>query len=165
MRETIQQRKDELISDLISARQAVTAEITGLAEGQLDEPCIGIWCVKDLLAHLIGWDYTNLQAVQEILAGQRPAFFQYYDKDWRGYNARLVALYRKEPFDKLLWDAETSQQELVDFLRSLPAKDLLRGKSPHEQGRTVTIRTLLKSEANDERKHAEQVRAFFASAA
>lgn len=157
-----EKRKEEIISDLTSARQSVLAEMALLTEGQLNEPCVGIWCVKDVLAHLIGWDYTNLQAVQEILAGQRPTFFQYYDKDWRSFNAHLVAIYRKEPFGEHIKEAETSHQQLVGFLQSLPAEKLVNGKSPREQGRTITIRNLLKSEAADERKHAEKIHAFFA---
>ena len=61
-----------------------------------DQVLLGIWTIKDLLAHLIGWDFTNLQAIQQILAGQYPTFFKYYDKDWQSYNARLVLEYRVE---------------------------------------------------------------------
>jgi hypothetical protein len=161
MAKTISNHKEEIISDLIMARQAVISEIKALPAERLDEPCIGFWCLKDLLAHLIGWDFTNMQAVQEILSGQRPTFFQYFDKDWQSYNARLVADYRKEPFDALLADAENSHRQLVTFLQSLSASELVNGKSSPEQGRTVTIRTLLRSEAADERKHAEEIHAFF----
>ena len=161
MSRSLEQHKQQLITDLISARQSIFAEILSLPEERLDEPCTGRWCAKDLLAHLIGWDYTNLQAVQEILAGQRPTFFRYYDQDWQSYNAHLVATYRKEPFQELRKDAETSHTRLVAFLQSLSAEEVVNRKSPPEQGRAVTIRNLLKSEASDERKHAEQLHAFF----
>ena len=164
MAKTISDHKEEIISDLIRARQAITSEIKALPAERIEEPCVGFWCLKDLLAHLIGWDFTNLQAVEEILGRQRPTFFQYYDKDWQSYNARLVAAYRKEPFDALLADAKNSHHQLVTFLQSLSASELVNGKSPPEQGRTVTIRTLLRSEAGDERKHAGQIHAFLYSA-
>lgn len=162
MSKSLDQHKKQLITDLISARQAIFAEITTLPEERLDQPCIGIWCVKDLLAHLIGWDYTNIQSVQEILAGQRPTFFRYYDQDWRSYNAHLVETYRKEAFQELCKDAEISHTRLVILLQSLSAEEVVNGKSPPEQGRTITIRNLLKSETSDERKHAEQLHAIFA---
>src|SRR5512139_3557060 len=98
MARTAEQLKEELITDLIAARQCLLAEIKAMPVEKLDDACIGTWCIKDLLAHLIGWDFTNLKAVQEILTGQRPTFFQHYDKDWQSYNARLVAAYRREPF-------------------------------------------------------------------
>lgn len=165
MRRTKEQRKEEIISELISARQAVLSEIITLPEDRLDEPSIGIWCVKDLLAHLIGWDHTNTEAVQQILAGQRPTFFQHYDKDWQAYNAHLVAIYRKGTLHELLADAETSHSQLVELLQSVSADELIKSKSPPEQGRTVTILSLLRAEARDERKHAEQIHTFFAPSA
>lgn len=116
----------------------------------------------DLFAHLVGWDFTNLQAVQEIISGQRPSFFKFYDPDWHSYNARLVETYRKEPFDDLLAEAAASHGQLVMFLQALPAAVILQGKSPKEQGRSVTIRNLLRAEAADERKHCAQLQDFLA---
>jgi hypothetical protein len=149
-----------LIDDLIAVRASLLAAVRELPPDCLDEPCIGTWAVKDLLAHLIGWDETNLQAVKDILAGQRPSFFQYYDPDWRSYNASLVKTYRIEPFQTLLAEAAKSHSHLVEFLQSLPAEAILQGKSPREQGRSVTIRNLLRAEAADERKHCIQVQEF-----
>lgn len=34
--------------------------VAGAAQGKKDEIFLGDWSVKDLLAHLVGWDYTNL---------------------------------------------------------------------------------------------------------
>ncbi len=160
MRKSPSERKDALLNDLVAARESLLAVVRELPPGCLDAPCIGTWSVKDLLAHLIGWDVTNLQAVKEILAGQRPSFFQYYDPDWRSYNARLVGTYRKEPFEALLAESADTHKQLIAFLQSLPANDILLGKSPKEQGRSVTIHNLLRSEAEDERKHCAQVHTF-----
>lgn len=41
------------------ARQACEY-VAGAAQGKKDEIFLGDWSVKDLLAHLVGWDYTNL---------------------------------------------------------------------------------------------------------
>ena len=163
MRKTASEHKQDIIADLVAARENLLAIIRQLPPGCLDIPCIGTLNIKDLVAHLVGWDFTNLQAVQEILAGQRPSFFQYYDTDWRSYNARLVETYRKETFDAMLAEVTVSRQQLITFLYALPAADILQGKSPKEQGRTVTIRYLLHAEAADERKHSVQVDAFRAS--
>jgi hypothetical protein len=160
MRKTPSDDKNVLLADLIAARENLLAVVSSLPPGCQDASCIGTWSVKDLVAHLVGWDLTNLQAVNEILAGQRPSFFQYYDPDWQHFNARLVETYRKEPFDALLSAAADSHQQFLAFLQSLPPDTVLKGKSPKELGRSVTIRNLLLSEAADERKHCEQVLAF-----
>ncbi len=160
MRKTIADRKTELIDELVEARNSLIRAAQLIPEEKCDEVFLGIWCIKDLLAHLIGWDVTNLQAVQEILSGQAPGFFLYYDKDWQSYNAGLVQEYRIEPFEALLAKAEESHAQWIQYLQTLPADDVVNGKSRSPKGRTITIRNLLVTEANDERKHAEQVRAF-----
>ena len=151
-------QKLKLIEDLLSARRDVRETIHSLPPEQRDQPLIGEWSVKDLIAHLIGWDYTNLEAVQEILAGRRPTFFQYYDKDWRSYNAQLVSRYKREPFSDLILAVEASHQELIAFLEACSAEEITQGNARTSSGRTITIRNLLRAEADDERKHALQLR-------
>jgi hypothetical protein len=160
MRKTPADHKNALLADLVTARENLLSVVSSLPPGLQDEACIGTWSAKDLVAHLIGWDFTNLQAVKEILAGQRPSCFQYYDHDWQSYNARLVETYRKEPFESLLAAAADSHRQFLSFLQALPPEAILEGKSPKELGRSVTVRNLLRSEAADEGKHCEQVRAF-----
>jgi hypothetical protein len=161
MRRTVNDHKEDILNELTAARQSILCEINKLSPAQVDEPCIGTWSVKDLIAHLVGWDFTNLQAVQEILAGKRPSFLQHYDRDWQTYNASLVAQYRRESIQEAMTEVEASHAELVGYLLSLPAGDLMDGKSPKELGRPVTIRNLLRSEAGDERKHAADLQAYF----
>jgi len=153
--------RNALLEDLLSARQAVLQVVLDLPTERLDEIFLGEWSVKDLLAHLSGWDVANLQAVQEILAGQYPTFFQYYDKDWRSYNARLVKMYKIEPFNALMAEVESSHQALISLLVTLSPDAIMNGKAKSPRGRTVTIRNLLRAETSDERQHAEQVRAWF----
>lgn len=160
MRRTPAEQKQMIIDDLAAARNTLLAAVRDLPPDSRDATCIGIWTIKELVAHLIGWDFTNLQAVKEILAGQRPSFFQHYDTDWRSYNARLVETYRIEPLEALLESAVASHQQLVAFLQGLPPAVILEGKSPKEQGRVITIRRLLNAEAQDERKHCAQVQAY-----
>jgi hypothetical protein len=117
-----------------------------------DQVFLGEWCLKDLLAHLVGWDYTNRTAVQEILAGQRPGFWAHYDQDWRTYNAMLVARHRREDSGELLASLDESHQALMDCLDSLPA-DVFLQKRP--------IVTLLRAEIKDEQVHAGQIEAFY----
>ncbi len=160
-RKTVSDRKDEFIQELSAARSSILDLVGKIPPQRLDEPFLGIWSMKDLLAHLVGWDVTNMQAIQEILTGKTPSFFRYYDKDWHSYNGMLVEKYRIEPFSALLAEVDDSHRQLVTFLQSLPPNDLVNGKARSERGQTVTIRNLLQSESKDERDHAGQVRAYF----
>jgi hypothetical protein len=159
-RHSISEKRHHLILDLASVRQDLLQTVSAVPLERLDTHFLGEWSVKDLIAHLIGWDHTNLRAIQEILAGQYPTFFESYDKDWQSYNARLVEKYTLEPFSALLAAVDTSHQQLLTFAESLAPDLVFNCKVKSTTGRTVTIRNLLRAEANDERRHAEQVRAW-----
>jgi len=161
MQKTQEEKKRELIDGLLAARSSILEMVLALSPEQRDVVYLGEWSVKDLLAHLVGWDITNFQAVNQILKGVYPSFFQFYDKDWRSYNARLVAEYKVEPFEALLAELYDSHQQLIACLEALPASDLLNRKVLRANGRSVTIRNLLKAEATDESQHALQLREFF----
>jgi hypothetical protein len=162
MPKMVDYQKDALIAGLSEARQKILASILKLSPEQKNEAFLGDWTVKDLVAHLIGWDVTNLEAVQEIMKGQYPSFFKFYDKDWHSYNDRLVQKYKKERLEDLLVDVNSSHRQLIHFLEAIPPNEMLNGKAKSEKGRTISIRFLLSSEAGDERQHAEQVLAFAA---
>jgi hypothetical protein len=146
-----QAEKDALIGGLVKARAKILAAVGWLSRADQDEVFLGVWSVKDLLAHLVGWDHTNLSAVQEILAGQKPSFWAHYDRDWQSYNAQLVAEYKREDFSELVVAVEASHRQLIDFLQTVPADEYVKKKK---------IATLLRAEARDEEEHHRQVEVF-----
>ena len=155
------EHKNLLISGLVTARKSVIQAIQLVPLDRVEEAFLGFWLVKDLLAHLEGWDYTNLQAIQEILAGKPPTFFQFSDRDWQSYNKTLVQRYRRDSLDEQLASQDRSHHQLLLFLESLLAHELVSGKVKRDNGRTVTIKNLILSETRDELQHAEQIRENF----
>ena len=158
---SMDERARQLIAGLVQARAEVIEAVRAVPPTRVDELFLGTWTIKDLLAHLEGWDFTNMQAVREILAGIPPDFFQYYDKDWHSYNQGLVEKYKREDLGRLMDDIRSSHQQLVNYLETLTAGDLVGGKAMRETGRNVTIQNLLRAEARDEIRHAGQVRDYF----
>jgi hypothetical protein len=146
-----QAEKDAIIRGLVKARQKILDAASLLSPQQQDEVFLGVWSVKDLLAHLAGWDDTNVKAVEEILAGQKPSFWEHYDRDWKSYNARLVVEYKRDDFAELLALVEESHRKLIDFLQTVPAGEYLKKRK---------IRSLLRTEIKDEKKHYRQVQEF-----
>lgn len=91
-------RKEQILTGMIQARQNILPESAKLPDAQQDQVFLGIWSLKDLIAHLIGWDYTNLEAVKSVREGKVPSFYQYRDRDWQTYNAMLVKKYKRMRF-------------------------------------------------------------------
>lgn len=160
MRTTVDDKKQTWINHLVEARRSILELAQTLPAELEDQPFIGVWSIKDLFAHLIGWDQTNTDAITEALQGIYPTFLKNYDKDWKSYNEHLIAQYKKPSLAEMLKDAQDSHERFISFLNGLPAQALVKGKVASERGRTITIANLLRAEASDEHDHAEQVRAF-----
>jgi len=164
-RATAQQRRDRIIAELVQVRGSILDTAASLSPGAQDEVFLGVWSAKDLLAHLIGWDLTNLQAAKELLAGRLPSFYAHYDHDWRTYNARLVAEHRREDFAALLAAVEDSHRQLVAYLETVPAREFDRDMGQRFRGWKVTIARLLQVEISDEQVHHSQLEGFVSRAA
>ena len=58
------EKKSSLLSGLASARSSILQSVKLIPLDREDELFLGFWSIKDLIAHLEGWDDTNLQAIQ-----------------------------------------------------------------------------------------------------
>ena len=157
-----QAKKAQVISELVEARRRILEVASSLSPAQQDEVFLGVWSIKDLLAHLVGWDFANLEAAQAVLAGKVPAFYAHHDRDWKTFNARLVAEHKKDDFALLLASVEDSHQVLIDFLETIPAEEFDRDRGIRFRRYKVTIARLLQAEAKDEAEHYTQIKEFAA---
>ena len=156
-----QVKKQQIVAGLIEARREILDAAARLPAEQQDQLFLGAWSVKDLLAHLVGWDLANMAAAREVLAGQLPAFYAYHDRDWQTYNARLVAQHKRAGWADMVAAVEESHRALVERVRTIPAEELDRDRGVRFRGWKVTIARLLQAEAGDEKQHAAQIRGFW----
>ena len=155
-----QAKKEQIIAELVEARREILDAAALLSAEQQDEVFLGVWSAKELLAHLVGWDLTNLAAAGEVLAGQLPAFYAHHDRDWQTYNAQLVAQYRRDDFVELLSSVRDSHHKLIDFLQTIPAAEFDKDRGVRFRGYKVTIARLLQAETKDEKTHHQQIEVF-----
>lgn len=152
--------KDRLISELVAARKNILDKVEGLTRAQQNHLFLGEWSVKELLAHLIGWDYTYIAAVQELEAGELPSFYAAYDADWQSYNLNLVRQYVRDDASELVVAARESHNQLASYLQTLPDEDFGMDRGVTYGGTPVTIGRLIEAEAKDEREHYSQIKAW-----
>ena len=152
-----QATKRRLIAGLIETRSKILDTVLTLAPAEQDRIFLGVWSAKDVLAHLAGWDVTNLKAAKSIRAGKLPAFYAYRDPDWKTYNARLVSKYRRDRLAELLSLVRDTHHALIEFLTALPAEELDRDRGVRFRGYKVTIARLLEAELKDEKTHQTQL--------
>jgi hypothetical protein len=154
-------RENQILSVLVETRHSVLVEVSKLSEAEQDQVFLGVWSVKDILAHFIGWDKTNLLAAKSILKGELPAFYEHRDPDWQTYNAILVKKYKKGSFQELLTVVKNSQNKLIKFLQTIPPEHFNKDFGVRFRGYKVTIQRLLEAEREDEETHLQQITDFF----
>ena len=143
------------------ARSEILTEVAALSPKERDTVFLGIWSVKDILAHLVGWDFANMDAVHNVLEGKLPAFYEHYDHDWRTYNALLVERYKKGSFKELLASVKASQIKLVELAQSVPTEQFNKDFGVRFRRSKVTIQRLLEADIKDVRIHRQQIVDFF----
>jgi hypothetical protein len=163
MRSNLEVNKRALIIRFTGGRKNLFTLAGQIPISLQDQVFLGAWSIRDILAHLIGWDYSNLEAVQAIASSRLPAFYEFIDKDWQTYNARLVNIYKKGDVPDLVQVGQASQKNLVDRLSDLSAKELYKDHGVRYRGYKVIIARLIEAETRDEIVHLEQIRSFVAS--
>jgi hypothetical protein len=151
---------DELLGRFNATRDALIEAAQNVPPDSRETPFAGSWDLKDVIAHTIGWDYTNIEALPDFAAGRLPGFFAEYDADWAAINARLVARYRVADWDALLKSLRASQAAFVAALRNMTDADL--DNVIEWNGRRVSLRGMLRAVDRDEREHVRQIREFAA---
>jgi hypothetical protein len=152
-----QARKEKVLADLQETRVQILQKAAALPTQKQDEPFLGIWSVKDLLAHLTGWDFTNIEAVEAVLVGRLPAFYFHRDPDWRTYNSMLVNKYKRDSLTEMIELTRDTQYQLFDFLQAIPSESFGRDFGVRYRGYKVTIQRLLEAENKDEQIHLQQI--------
>lgn len=123
-----------------------------------EEVFLGEWSLRDLMAHLIGWDIALLAASQDILVGELPSFYHLRDADWKTLNRQFVMQYNRGDWTELLNAVQDSHAQLLAFLDTVPQDEFTRNHGITYDGSPVTIGRLLVAEIKDERAHYEQIR-------
>lgn len=158
--ESAERKKVDLISRLVETRQKIFDTAASLSPEMAGEKFLGSWSVIELLAHLAGWDETNIQAGKEILDGALPNFYAEHDRDWATYNAKLAEEFGRETLEDQLALTRQTHKKLIDFLNELPAEELWADRGVRARGWKVTIGRLLEAELSDEEEHYQQLNQF-----
>ena len=66
MKPKLENIKREILYKLLEIRTVILQAASEFSPTAQNTVFLGVWTIKDLLAHLIGWDFTNLAAVNDI---------------------------------------------------------------------------------------------------
>jgi hypothetical protein len=157
---SFEENRATLISNLNDTRSFILEAAASIPDDRVDEAFVGSWGILELLAHLRGWDLTNIQAAKDILSGKVPDFYAESDKDWASYNAKLVSRHRQADLESMIASVDSSRSDLVALLNQLDAKDIFSDHGVRRGSYKVTIARLIEADIKDGIEHLDQIRRF-----
>lgn len=157
---SFEEKKATLINNLNETRTSILEAAASIPDSRINEAFVGSWGILELLAHLRGWDLTNIQAAKDILSGKVPDFYAESDKDWASYNAKLVSQHRQVDLESIISSVDSSRAELVALLNQLDAKDIFADHGVRRGSYKVTIARLIEADIKDGIEHLDQIRRF-----
>lgn len=100
--------KQETLAKLHADFNSLLAAIDGLDDAAMTRVFYGSWSVKDILAHIAGWQHTMAAAMERMARGERPTpeGVDYSDAD--GWNARFAAAMAPQNTSTVLADLRQS---------------------------------------------------------
>ena len=143
--------KTTLLQEFDQARERMRRALAGI------DPSLGIyplWTVKELLAHLAGWDDATILALQALQAGNEPPLLAMRGIDF--YNAQTVAERAELNYDQIVKEWEMVREQLVKLLNELP-DELISKRAVTPWGAIMPVASLVQIMIDHEEEHAEVV--------
>jgi hypothetical protein len=146
----------DVIDAFERTREDIVGAVKSVPASKRRQPFVGHWSLLDVLTHLVGWDYTNIHAVEEFRQGTLPSFYRQYDPGWDHYNSILIDRYGTDNWGALLRALDASGEAVVTLLRSLSDEEF--NATPVQwRGRPVSIAAIMRAAVRDEREHLQEI--------
>ena len=143
-----------IISDLEYGRSQLLNAIEGLSQRELTQiPIYENWTIKDVLAHIIGWDQRTLQTLPLMLQDRAG---EIAGVEVEAHNLESVAIWQDKPLTEVLAALKSTHRQILDILAAVDHVeiDLRRQRN----GRVITIRSyVIDVMMEHDRKHALEI--------
>jgi uncharacterized protein (TIGR03083 family) len=132
-----------------------------LSVEQINQPgAVGVWSVKDVLAHLAFWERYCVRMLRAVARGETPEMDA--DDATERSNASVVAQYYQRPLSGVVADWQQAREDLLEQLERLADDDLHDpDRFPWSAGRTLLER-IAGNSYEHEQEHIDQIRAWMA---
>ena len=150
-----QSPKDELLYRAAREYKAFHEALQGLNEQHLTEAWLGVWSVKEIVAHITGWHRELIPALERLARGERPIPEGVSYDDVDAWNATFAARGRETSVADLLLELDKSHEAFLHAAAQIPVERF-------EPGRTA-YRIVDLNSAHHYREHGDEIRAWRAT--
>ncbi len=149
--------REHLLQELDDARQALRDL---MREMDIHLEVYPHWTMKELLAHITGWDDATIASIRSLAADQPPATPAIRGIDY--YNEQTVAERDALDYDHIVREFERSRQVLKDLVRELPEEKFYL-PLVYPWGNVGTVSGVIEIFTEHEIEHAKEIRSLYLS--
>ena len=119
--------RPQLLKRLDTAWEALKASYADLSDSELSEPGVtGAWSVRDIIAHVTGWEEEALTHLPLILAGGKPPRYSVKYGGIDAFNSRMTEQKRSLSLSDVLWARDDTHRRLIDFIQRVPEDQIMK---------------------------------------
>jgi hypothetical protein len=144
--------KQELLSRAAEAYRAFYEALDGLNEDQLTEVWLGTWGVRDIAAHIVGWQRELAPALERLARGERPIPPGVSYEDVDAWNAKFAAAWRDTRPSDVLLELDRSHEAFLKAAAAVP--------EDRYQPEKTAYRIVDLNSAHHYKDHGDQIRAW-----
>lgn len=112
--------KDELLRQADDDFGALKRALVGLSDDAMRQPLLGVWGVREILAHIAGWQREMIPVLERMTRGEKPIPDGVSYEDLDGWNARHVAVRRGLTVEGIRAELDASHRDFVGAARAVP---------------------------------------------
>lgn len=151
--------RPELVGQLQQARAQMVALLDEIDKNRKIYP---LWTIREILAHITGWDDAIIASLKAHIAGREPGTPASRGVD--AYNAETVATREGLDYDHIYREYFRTRDVLIDLVTSMPSEKTAQ-KFIVPWGDEGDLQSLLKVFIDHEIEHADDVRKLIDEAA
>lgn len=129
--------RDELVSKFQQSQQELERAVAGLGESDAAEVWCGRWGVKQIIAHIAGWESAVAQALGKIAQGERPSAEGINLSDVEGSNDTFAERVQRTSFAQVMQDLSAAGGRLIAAVHELPEDRLEEGRTARRMLETM----------------------------
>jgi len=129
--------RHEALREDEAAFHDLQAAVTGLDEARMKEVWLGVWGVREILAHVSGWHRAMVPAFERIARGEAPFPAGVSYDDYDAWNARFAAAKAHAATAEILTELDDAHRAFVTAASGLSDDQLAKGGAAHDLFRGV----------------------------
>ncbi len=154
------QLQDDLIQRYQNARAKMLAHLDKIDQNREIYP---LWTVREIVAHISGWDDATIAFIHTVLEGGQPGL-TLAAQGMDVYNAETVSTREGLDYDHIYREYLETRRALLELIHQMPEEQITQ-KYVLPWGGYGTLVDMVNIFAPHEEEHAEDVRKIIAGAA